>query len=222
MDVTAGPRNFDVLPVFVPIHHPTYSNFIKKLKTKTKNKTKQNKNKQTKNKQTKNKNKNKNKTKANPQKTKTNKTKNKTRQNKTKQKQKQTNKTKQRQTNKQKTKANKTKHLLWTELCAFYDNLLKIHPIYVNLAPVSDENSPIAIPKFAEKTNKQTKQNNNNNNNNNNNKERKKKKKNRTRQAHIRRPTSCQCFYLHHVNVFILPLNLFACRSIDYDFDHDI
>ena len=60
----------------------------------------------------------------------------------------------------------KEKHPILIKLGAFYNNLPKIHPIYVIWAPfVSDENPPIAIPNFAKKCPK--------------------------RQAHIR--ISCQC-----------------------------
>ena len=58
------------------------------------------------------------------------------------------------------------KHPIWIKLGAFYNNLPKIHPIYVIWAPSSlMENPPIAIPNFAKRCPK--------------------------RQAHIRIP--CQC-----------------------------
>ena len=60
----------------------------------------------------------------------------------------------------------KEKHPIWIKLGAFYNNLPKMHPIYVISGSfVSDENPLIAIPNFAKKCPK--------------------------RQAHIRIP--CQC-----------------------------
>ena len=60
----------------------------------------------------------------------------------------------------------KEKHPIWIKLGAFYNNLPKIHPIYVIWAPSSlMKTPPIAIPNFAKKCPK--------------------------RQAHIRIP--CQC-----------------------------
>ena len=41
------------------------------------------------------------------------------------------------------------KHLILLKLGAFYNNLLKIHPIYVTWAPLSLLKPPIAIPNFA-------------------------------------------------------------------------